>query len=229
MLLKKRTHLSRCVRFAFVAAFRLHGHFDVFADGSEGHDAHDVDFAVEGVVWDEVDVAFVGFFEVFEDLAAVGAWVLEDGEGVVAVEAAFGGEVGEQVEVGDVLAFFKVGFEDAGVEGDVFALFLGPEGEAVGVFGGDVRNVGHVVVEADFGGHVLNGFELFEHFVLLGCWQVQPFDKGAFRVAFFAGVEQVDAVGDFVVGDAHFFEHLEELLFADVAVWAGVVGPDFDV
>ena len=201
----------------------------MFADGGEGHDAHDFDFAVEGVVWDEVDVAFVGFFEVFEDLAAVGAWVLEDGEGVVAVEAAFGGEVGEKVEVGDVLAFFKVGFEDAIVEGDVFVLFLSPECEAVSVFGGNVRNVGHVVVEADFGCHVFNGLELFEHFVLFGSWQVQPFDKGAVGTAFFAGVEQVDAVGDFVVGDAHFLEHLEELLFADVAVWAGVVGPDFDV
>lgn len=229
MLLKKRTHFSRCVRFAFVAASALHGHFDVFADGGEGHDAHDFDFTVEGVVWDEVDVAFVGFFEVFEDLAAVGAWVLEDGEGVVAVEAAFGGEVGEEVEVGDVLAFFKVGFEDAVVECDVFVLFLSPEGEAVGVFGGDVRNVGHVVVEADFGCHVFNGFELFEHFILFGSRQVQPFDKGAVGTAFFAGVEQVDAVGDFVVGDAHFVEYLEELLFADVAVWAGVVGPDFDV
>ena len=201
----------------------------MLADGGEGHDAHDLDLAVEGVVRDEVDVALVGFFPVDEDLIAIGAFVFEHGEGLVTIEAAFGGEVGEQIEVGDVLAFFEVGFEDASVQGDVFVLLLCPEGETMGIFGGDVGNMRHVVVEIDFCGHVFDGLELFQHAGAFAFWDAEAVHEGAFRMAFFAGVEEVDAVGDFVVADAHFVEHLKELFFADVAVWAGVVGPDFDV
>ena len=207
----------------------LDGHFDMFADGGKGHDAHDLDLAVEGVVGHEVDVTFVGFFPVFKDLSAVGAIIFENGHGFCAIEAAFCGEVGEKIVVGDVLAVFEVGLEDVSVEGDMFALFLGPEGETMGVFGGDVRDVGHVIMETDLGGHVLDGLELFQHASLFAGWQTEPFHKGAFRMALFAGVEQVDAVGDLVIGDAHLFEYLEELGLADVAVWAGVVGPDFNV